>query len=144
MAARGPQNSRRCLERCLTLGFCEISFLIRALLLWEKITTEEKKNKRKKRGKKEENKDFLVVTNVVGTRQPKRPLSGRLTTRSNSIDIYYIVTTTAIKSMGFDLSATLSCSSPSKPFLIERLLRWKNIFCKSWWEHRKILEVHPF
>ena len=49
IASRGPQNCRWGLERCLPIGFgapinfCKISFLIWALLLWEKVAMEEKK-----------------------------------------------------------------------------------------------------
>ena len=62
MAARGPQNGWLDLEKCPTpkflgapVNFFKKSFLIRALLLWEKVPTEKKKTG-KKRGKKEEEK----------------------------------------------------------------------------------------
>ena len=45
-------------------------FLIRALLLWEKVATEEKKTGKNNQGKKKI-KTFLVVTNVIANRPPE-------------------------------------------------------------------------
>ena len=66
MTARGPPNGRQGLERCLPIGlgapanFCKISFLIRALLLWEKAATEEKRGEIP--GKKKKRRIMKVVT----------------------------------------------------------------------------------
>ena len=68
MAARGPQNGRRGLERGLPLGFGTLSlnkFLDPSTPSRRKVDYREKKRKKKIR-------TFIVATNVVASRPPKR------------------------------------------------------------------------
>ena len=83
------------------VNFRKIGFLIRALLLWEKVTTEEKN--RGGAGKKEENND--VYTNIVASWLPEHQPTGKRTSCANYKDSFDTETTTANKSMGFDHSA---------------------------------------
>ena len=48
-------------------NFCKISFLIRALFLWEKVMTEEKPG-----GKKKKKMMKIVAANVIASRPPER------------------------------------------------------------------------
>ena len=71
MAARGPQNGRRGLERC---------FLIHALLLREKDATEEKKkreNREKNGEKKEKRKRQMKIVATTSLPAVNRPNADR-------------------------------------------------------------------
>ena len=95
MAARGPQNGRRGLERGLTLGYWPSKPLLLNKFFDPSTPSMrkgddggEKKNGKKKRGKKKKKKKiktFLVATNVVASRLPERRPTATATAPANPL-----------------------------------------------------------
>ena len=88
MAARGPQNGRRGLERCLLLDFTHSKQLLQNKFYDPSTPSMIKGRDGKKMEKLEKEKwkrmTSIVATNVVGSRPPERRPTGTPHARANS------------------------------------------------------------
>ena len=87
MAARGPQNGRRGLERCEPLGFWafQATFFDPSTPSMRKGHDREKWGKNR-RGEKKRKKRLMIIvaSNVVASRPPERRPTGTPHTRANN------------------------------------------------------------